>query len=142
MKTLKIILVMLILIITAKSDAQISVGVTIGTPPEWGPVGYTNVRYYYLPDVEAYYDINTSMFIYFNGATWINAAVLPGPYANYDLYHGYKVVLTDYRGTSPYVYFKDHKAHYPRGYHGTPQRTFREERENQGKGHEKEKGRK
>jgi hypothetical protein len=135
MRTYKIILFALFLIIAGNSNAQISVTIT---PPEWGPVGYTNVRYYYLPDVEAYYDINTSMFIYFNGAAWISAPSLPGPYASYDLYHGYKVVLTDYHGTTPYTNFNEHKQKYNKGYHGAPQRTYKEDREqNQNKGQDK-----
>ena len=33
-------------------------------------------------------------------------------YSNYDLYGGHKVVLADYRGNSPYVYFKKDKVKY------------------------------
>src|ERR1035438_916804 len=102
MKTLKLILVALCFIcIAEKMEAQVSVN--IGVAPLWGPVGYSDARYYYLPDVEAYYDINTSMFIYLNGGNWVHARELPGPYAHYDLDHGYKVVLSGYRGETPYT---------------------------------------
>ncbi len=104
--------------------AQVSVNINFGTPPLWGPVGYTEVRYYYLPDVEAYYDIQTSMFIYYGGGVWISRSYLPARYRDYDLYSGYKVVLTDYRGNTPYVYFDKHKAKYYKGYRGAPQKTI------------------
>ena len=64
--------------------AQVSVNINIGSPPEWGPIGYTEVRYYYLPDVEAYYDIQTSMFIYYGNGGWLHEVYLPARYRSYD----------------------------------------------------------
>ena len=124
MKTLKLIAVGIFLFVSSLMQAQVSVNVTIGTLPLWGPVGYSNVQYYYLPDVQAYYDIRASQFIYINNGIWIRARYLPGPYRNYDLYSGYKVVLTDYHGSHPYYYFNSHKAKYHKGYKGSPQKTI------------------
>jgi len=67
MKTLNILITGALLVLTIAVQAQVSVSVNIGSPPPWGPAGYTEVRYYYLPDVEAYYDVQTSMFIYYGG---------------------------------------------------------------------------
>lgn len=114
------------MILASAAHAQVSVNVNIGSPPMWGPVGYTNVQYYYLPDVEAYYDIHSSMFIYYTGGAWVHRAYLPGKYKNYDLYGGYKVVMRDYHGNAPYSNFKDYKAKYRKGYHGEMQRTIGE----------------
>ncbi len=123
MKTLKLIIAALILFSTT-SHAQVSVNVNIGTPPAWGPAGYTNIDYYYLPDIQSYYDIRLSQFIYFNNGRWIHSRYLPGPYRHYDLYHGYKVVLNGYHGKAPYKYFKYHKTKYYKGYKGKPQKTI------------------
>jgi len=49
---------------------------------------------------------------------------LPRQYRNYDLYNGYKVVMTDYRGNAPYTYYKEHKRKYAKGYHGEHQKTY------------------
>ena len=98
MKQLKTIAIGVIILLSFATKAQVSVNVNIGSPPLWGPVGYAESRYYYLPDVEAYYDVESSMFIYYGGGVWIHNAYLPGRYRNYDLYNGYKVVITDYRG--------------------------------------------
>ncbi|MBC5842748.1 MAG: hypothetical protein K2Y30_03990 [Flavobacteriaceae bacterium] len=124
MKNLKSILIALLFLIAGQSQAQVAVNVNIGTPPAWGPVGYSNVDYYYLPDVEAYYDIRASQFIYFGNGKWNRNKYLPGSYRNYDLYNGYKVVLNDYHGKSPYTYFKTHKVKYYKGYKGKPQKTI------------------
>jgi len=126
MKTIKTLIFGMLLLFAATAEAQVSVHLNIGTPPQWGPAGYTDVRYYYLPDVEAYYDVPSSQFIYFNGVSWIHRSNLPGRYRNYDLYNGYKVVMTDYRGNTPYIHFKEYKSKYAKGYHGKPQKNYGE----------------
>ncbi len=126
MNAIKIFIVGLFLFFAVSSEAQISVNINLGTPPQWGPSGYTDVRYYYLPDVEAYYDVPSSKFIYFNGVSWIHSSRLPSRYRNYDLYSGYKVVMTDYHGKTPYSYFKEHKSKYAKGYRGKPQKNYGE----------------
>lgn len=55
MKTLKLMVIGILLFFAVSVQAQISVQVNLGTPPQWGPSGYTNVQYYYLPDAESYY---------------------------------------------------------------------------------------
>lgn len=124
MKTHKLLAIGLLLFFAGSVQSQISVQLNIGTPPQWGPTGYTDVRYYYLPDVEAYYDVPSSMFIYYNGVRWIHRTSLPVRYRNYDLYSGYKVVMSDYRGNTPYSHFREHKRQYAKGYHGQNQPTY------------------
>lgn len=79
--------------ISQPSFAQVSVSVNIGVQPIWGPVGYDHVDYYYLPDVDAYYDVPAHMFVYLDGGVWVHRAALPPRYANFDLYHAYKAVV-------------------------------------------------
>jgi hypothetical protein len=57
MKKLKWIVTGIAIFLTSTLTAQVSVNISIGSPPAWGPAGYSQVRYYYLPDVEAYYDV-------------------------------------------------------------------------------------
>ena len=126
MKVLKLIIIVIVLFFASPAQSQISVRLNLGSPPSWGPVGYSNVQYYYLPDVEAYYDIRSSMFIYLSGGVWIHRSYLPSRYRNYDLYNGYKVVMTDYHGTRPYSQFRDYRTRYARGYRGQAQRSIGE----------------
>ncbi len=126
MKTSRLIEAGIILFLASAMQAQVSVSVNIGSPPMWGPAGYASVQYYYLPDVEAYYDVRSSMFIYFGGGAWIHRAYLPARYKGYDLYRGYKVVMPNYYGKTPYSHFKEHKMKYGKGYHGQEQRTIGE----------------
>ena len=119
------------------TQAQVSVNVNLGSQPNWGPVGYTEVQYYYLPDIQAYYDIPSSRFIYLRNGSWFRSASLPPQYRGYDLYSGYKVVLTDYRGRTPYMYFKNHKVKYYKGYKGKPQKAIGMRSGNSGNGNNK-----
>ena len=125
MKTLKLIIIGTLLFFAASSaQAQISVHLNLGVAPDWGPSGYSDVRYYYIPDVEAYYDISSSMFIYNNGVTWVHRSSLPSRYRNYDLYNGYKVPMSNYRGNTPYSNFRQNRVQYAKGYRGPEQHSI------------------
>ena len=124
MKILKQIIFIFSLTVALTAQSQVKVSVKIGTAPNWGPVGYTDVQYYYLPDIEVYYDINTNMFIYLYNGVWIRRTYLPYRYRNYDLYGGYKVVLNHYHGYYPYGHFRNHRHRYGKGYRGRYQRNI------------------
>ena len=124
MKTLKLIILGMVLCFAGSVQAQVSVNVNIGAPPQWGPSGYSDVRYYYLPDVESYYDVQSSRFIYYERGVWVHRTYLPARYRNYDLYGGYKVVMNDYRGDRPYGNFKEYKVKYKKGYRGHEQHNI------------------
>ena len=126
MKIFKVVIVAMLVFLSTAVHAQVGVVVSAGTPPPWGPAGYTSVRYYYLPDVQSYYDVQTARFIYYSGGTWVRRSSLPASYRSYDLYSGYKVVMTDYSGDAPYANFKEYKVKYAKGYKGEAQRTIGE----------------
>ncbi|ULQ52072.1 hypothetical protein [Flavihumibacter fluvii] len=96
--------------IATPGQAQVSVQVNVGVQPQWGPVGYDYAAYYYLPDIDVYYNVPRRQFVYLNGGRWIFAAALPDCYRGYDLYRGYKVVLND---NAPY-----RRCDYYRGQYG------------------------
>ena len=124
MRVIKLLIIGTALFLISSVNAQVSVNINIGSPPQWGPVGYTDVRYYYLPDIEAYYDVESSVFIYFGDGVWLRRTYLPSRYSNYDLYYGYKVVMTDYHGNTPYIHFNQHKIKYAKGYRGKAQKSI------------------
>jgi len=98
------------------ADAQVSVGVglNISSQPDWGPTGYNNASYYYIPDVGAYYDVNAHEYIYMENNAWVHRGYLPPRYRNYDLYGGYKVVIND---RDPWMRDNDYRSRYA-GYRG------------------------
>lgn len=124
MKTLKLLAVGIILLVSSSIQAQVSVSLNIGTAPSWGPSGYAQAEYYYLPDVQAYYDIRASQFVYFGNGRWVRSNYLPRQYRNYDLYSGYKVVLNGYHGHRPYTHYRNHRQRYSPNYRSHHQRTI------------------
>jgi hypothetical protein len=126
MRALNLVIIVTVMLFAGATKAQVSVNVSVGAPPLWGPAGYTDVRYYYLPDVESYYDIQAAQFICLVDGNWLHRTYLPSPYKNYDLYAGYKVVIMDYNGSAPYKYFPDHKSKYAKGYRGPEQKNIGE----------------
>lgn len=111
MKTFKLFVVGIFLLVFSFSQAQVKVNVNIGNLPAWGPT-VTTEEYYYLPDIDSYYDIRQSQFIYLNNGQWIRSRSLPIRYRSYNLKTGYVVVLNDYHGHSPYSHYKNHKVKY------------------------------
>jgi hypothetical protein len=95
----------------ASAQIHLSIGVNIGNQPEWGPVGYDRADYYYMPDIDAYYDVNAHTYIYFNNNVWVHSVVLPPRYAGYDVYHGYKVVINR---PEPWRYENVYRTRYAR----------------------------
>lgn len=92
-----------------ESKAQISVNINIGNQPSWGPTGYNHVDFYYLPDINVYYDVARAQYIYQNGAQWIYVNSLPASYRNFDIYNSYKVVVNE---PKPYLNNKSQKVQY------------------------------
>ena len=67
MKKLILLLSFLVAGFLAKSvDAQLRLGLNfnIGTQPIWGPTGYDHADYYYMPDIDVYYNISNRQYIY------------------------------------------------------------------------------
>jgi hypothetical protein len=76
-------------LIAGQSQAQVAVNVKY-TLHLLGTCRILNVDY--LPDVEAYYDIRASQFIYFGNGMEMKQ-IFTRFLQSYDLYNGYKVVL-------------------------------------------------
>ena len=100
-----------------KAEAQINLSINIGSQPAWGPTGYNHVDYYYLPDINSYYNVATAQYIYLQGNKWRFAKKLPNRYRNFNVYNAYKVVVnrpTPYKNNrydvQQYGHYKGYKA--------------------------------
>lgn len=109
----------IIIIGTALSECGPGTYVTTGvqyTNPSWAPSYYSGVRYYYLPDIETYYDLSDGDFVYLDDGQWMFSPVLPPMYSNYDLYGGFVIALN--RGVyRPWLHHQFYVSHYPRYYY-------------------------
>ena len=91
------------------SNAQVSVSINIGLQPEWGPVGYDYVDYYYFPEYEVYYYVPERKFVYLDGGNWIFVTALPRRFGTVNFFSTYKVVINEPKA---YMHFNDHKVKY------------------------------
>jgi hypothetical protein len=71
------------------------------------------VRYYYFPNLQAYFDNLKMVYYYKENNQWQTAAELPTNYGGYSLYNKWKVMITDFDGENPQELLKTHKKLYP-----------------------------
>ncbi|RZJ70046.1 hypothetical protein [Flavobacterium sp.] len=104
----------------ASADAQVSVNVNVGTPPVWAPATPAGVEYYYIPDIDSYYDIRTTEYIYPTNGRWIRSRALPSAYRTYRPSAPRTVIVNNYHGRSPWVTHKTYKVKKVKGpkHHG------------------------
>lgn len=95
------LLILLAVIVSGVASAQVRVNLrsNVDKQPVWGPIGYDHVEYYYLPDIDAYYDVPHQKFFYFERGRWANGRTLPFRYRGFNLYSTYKAVVNE---PSPY----------------------------------------
>jgi len=84
--------------------------------PQWAPPYYPGARYYYLPDMELYYDLSAREFIYLSNGRWVYSPYIPSIYSNYDLNNEFCIVLN--RDVyMPWMHHQYYVSHYPRYYY-------------------------
>ena len=128
MKLQKFLLAALLFVAFSSAQAQVKTTVVL---PDWGVAGNDNARYYYIPDIETYYDIRSGNYVYMNEGKWVKTKTLPTVYQDYDLYDGYKVVLDD--ENEPFADYENIRVKYAKGYKGEPQKTYKIKKSRSGK---------
>ena len=80
---------------TAQKNACVWCGMNMELQPAWGPTGYEHVDNYYIPAIDAYYNVSQQLFTYRLQGNWVTTAGLPARYAGFNLYSAHKVVLNE-----------------------------------------------
>jgi len=88
------------------AHAQVSVNVQVGAPV-WGPPVPAGVQYYYIPEIDGYYDLYNGVYLVFRDGYWMT---LPSVYG-YDPY-AFHPVPVYYQGPQPWQYVVQHRARY------------------------------
>jgi hypothetical protein len=84
--------------------------------PQWAPSYYDGARYYYLPDIECYYDIYSREFIFLNNAQWIYSPYIPSVYYDFNLNNSF-VVIVNSNIYQPWMHHQYYVSHFPRYYY-------------------------
>lgn len=111
---------------TAGAQVRVSLNLNIGSQPVWGPVGYSHVEYYYMPDIDVYYYVPRRQYVYQERGSWIFSASLPYRYNNYNIYSGYKVVINE---PTPYRNAQVYRTRYASYKGNRSQKTIRDSRD-------------
>jgi len=111
MKILKNLIPVLMLFTCYLSSAQSSNGDESSLPID----SKTNcqIRYYYFPNLEAYFDNLELVYHYKLNGQWQKSENLPTNYGGYSLYNKVRVAITNFDGDEPYQLLKVHKKKYP-----------------------------
>ena len=90
------------------AHAQIGVNIQLGHP-NWGPAAPAGSQYYYVPEIDGYYDLQAHNYIVQRNGRWSRLNSVPG----YNPANFHPVVV-DYRGRQPWQQYRDHHARYYR----------------------------
>jgi hypothetical protein len=123
MKALRIFLTGITLFLISAINAQDTAIANTCTLPEWNSVAKADVRYFYLPELGIFYDVNSTMFIYNNGKGWIHQATLPEKNSGYDLFCCQKIMITGK------INFDEPKTKFARDTHNKEQRIISKNQE-------------
>jgi hypothetical protein len=74
---------------------------------------FTKVRYYYYPNLEAYFDTQSALYIYKKNGVWITSEHISPNYKGYCLYNNTFVIIKGYTDDEPYCLINEHKKEYP-----------------------------
>ncbi|MBF9239268.1 hypothetical protein I2I05_17890, partial [Hymenobacter sp. BT683] len=77
------------------------------TAPSWGPALPAGKRYYYIPEVDGFYDVPAREYVVKRSGRWIRATSLQG--ANTTTFHP---VVMDYLGSEPWSLYTAYQAKY------------------------------
>lgn len=102
----------LFLLGSSSVSAQSGVSINVNLQPQWGPVEYDYVEYYYMPEYDLYYYAPQRQFVYLKGNKWITVNALPNHYQHVNLYNTYKVVINEPRPYLKHSYYSNHYKQY------------------------------
>jgi len=84
--------------------------------PQWAPPYSQGVRYYYLPDIETYYDLSSHEFISLINGEWVYSQECPSVYSGFDLNNSFTIEL-NVNIYQPWMHHHYYVSHYPRYYY-------------------------
>jgi len=112
MRRLLFLIIALFLANSADAQFRLNLNFNLDRQPIWGPAGFDHAEYYYLPDIEVYYNIPQRRYYYNQRGRWISSSRLPSRYRGFDLYNSYKVVLNERNPYRNHNKYRDQYASY------------------------------
>ena len=80
----------------------------------------TQTRYYYYPNLQAYFDTRIAMFVHQENGQWVTSETINPIVRGYSLKNNMYVVLQGYYDDEPYKKLVEHRKQYPADYSSRP----------------------
>ena len=116
MKTLHKLIATFFLTVSSIAGAQTAGNVDTQNITSADELPSIGVRYYYYPNLDAYFDSRSNLYIFEQDGQWIKSKELTSGYRGYSLFNGVRVAITDYNGDTPYTLLKEHQKQFPKKY--------------------------
>ena len=113
MKKVKSILVGIVFFALSITNAQTISQTGIASPPLVDPETNCALRYYYYPNLQAYFDTKKNVYIYSENGEWKEGDDIPNGYRGYSLYNKVNVYISDYDDDNITQFINEHKKKYP-----------------------------
>ncbi|MBD3581107.1 hypothetical protein [Flavobacterium selenitireducens] len=72
-----------------------------------------HIRYYYYPNLEAYFDRETEKYIFRDKGQWKSESQIPSGYRGYGLFNKANIAINDYDEDNITQFLDDHRKKYP-----------------------------
>lgn len=104
--------IVLILFLIHSSYSQKSIK-KVESPPLIDPISNCQLRYYYYPNLEAYFDTQKNIYFYKENSEWVEGDEIPEGYRGYSLYNRVFVYINDYDDDIVTQFIDIHKKKFP-----------------------------
>ena len=81
--------------------------------PIYNSINHCQLRYYYYPNLDAYFDTQKKIFYFKEKGDWKTAEQIPNGYRGYSMYNNYSLFITDYDDDNICQFINVHKKKYP-----------------------------
>ena len=113
MTTKHYIVISTLIFATQFSQAQVHFDIASVSNSDNLKVDTTDIRYYYYPNLQSYYDTKRGLYIIKQNNSWITSESITSCFRGYSLKNNFYIVLKGYVGDEPYQFIEEHKHKYP-----------------------------
>ena len=124
MKTITFITMGMLIFSSQFAQSQIKLDTTNECLKATGLNNIVELRYYYYPNLQTYYDTQKGLYISCEKGNWVTSEFLDLNSHGYCIKNGNYKMINGYTGDEPYTLLKDHKLQYPADYSSKPTRKL------------------
>ena len=117
MKTFTYLALIVLMFASNIASAQMEVETVVSNTQQEDTHTYIDgIRYYYYPNLQAYFDTKSALYISNENGTWVKSETINQNSRGYSIKNGAYVMIKGYVGDEPYSQLSQHKVEYPADY--------------------------